>query len=149
MATLRLRARAGAATATEVALDEWLAGARPPGPAAVVVPNTADLSAVGGALGEAAAVILSFPNFKDGRAYSQARVLRERFDYGGEVRARGEVLRDQALFMARVGIDAFETADPDFSGLEAALAEFSKFYQSGADGSEPAWRLRRALSRAA
>lgn len=53
-------------------------------------------------------VALEFPAFKDGRAYSTARLLRERYRYTGEVRAVGDVLRDQLQFMLRCGFDAFE-----------------------------------------
>ena len=92
-------------------------------------------------------IILDFPAFKDGRAYSQARLLRQRYGYTGEIRARGDILRDQLLFMARCGFDAFEFSDPDVNGANAALGEFSFAYQSAADGAEPVWRRR--LSRAA
>ena len=55
-----------------------------------------------------AVVALVFPSFRDGRAYSQARLLRERHNYRGELRATGQVLRDQFLFMLRAGFDSFE-----------------------------------------
>ena len=55
-------------------------------------------------------VALDFPKFTDGRAYSTARLLRERYGFKGEVRATGQVLRDQLLFMWRCGFDAFEVA---------------------------------------
>lgn len=81
-----------------------------------------------------AVIALEFPSFRDGRAYSHATQLRRRFGYRGEVRAVGDVLRDQMLYMARCGIDAFEVADdfPD-AGLEAIFGEFSDFYQPAAD----------------
>ena len=61
-----------------------------------------------------ALVALVFPVFRDGRAYSQARILRERYGFRGELRATGQVLRDQFLFMLRAGFDAFEvTKDAD------------------------------------
>ena len=50
---------------------------------------------------------VDFPKFTDGRAYSQARLLRGRYGYRGELRANGDVLRDQLLFMQRCGFDAF------------------------------------------
>ena len=55
-----------------------------------------------------ALVALDFPTFKDGRAFTYARLLRERYGYAGEVRAIGNVLRDQFQFMMRCGFDAFE-----------------------------------------
>ena len=54
-----------------------------------------------------------FPNFRDGRAYTQARLLRERFGFRGELRATGQVLRDQFVFLARAGFDAFEVKKPE------------------------------------
>lgn len=97
-----------------------------------------------------ALVALEFPAFKDGRAYSYARLLRERFGYKGEVRAVGEVLRDQLLFMARCGFDAFELADGlDTEDWRAALAEFTVFYQPTADGRPTAAALRLNTRRSA
>lgn len=75
-------------------------------------------------------IAVEFPRFTDGRSYSQARLLRERYGYQGELRAVGNVLRDQLLFMERCGIDAFELSDPD--KLEDSLKSFSEikvYYQ--------------------
>lgn len=81
-----------------------------------------------------AVIELEFPKFRDGRGYSWARLLRDRMGYKGEIRAVGDVLRDQWLFMHRVGVDAFEvrpgTRIEDF---RAALAEQTVFYQPAAD----------------
>jgi uncharacterized protein (DUF934 family) len=86
-------------------------------------------------LGAFSAIALEFPVFKDGRAFSHARLLRERYRYTGELRAVGQVLRDQALFMQRCGFDAFEIdSDEDVAGWQRALAQFSVFYQGTADG---------------
>ena len=91
-----------------------------------------------------AVVALEFPKFGDGRAYSYARLLRERYGFRGELRAVGNVLRDQALFMLRCGFDAFEVAeDSALEGWRAALAEISVFYQPTADGRSSAHALRR------
>ncbi len=90
-----------------------------------------------------AVVALEFPKFGDGRAYSYARLLRERYGFRGELRAVGNVLRDQALFMRRCGFDAFEVAeDSALEGWRATLAEISVFYQPTADGRSPAYALR-------
>ena len=79
-------------------------------------------------------VVLEFPKFTDGRAYSYARTLRERYGYTGEVRATGDVLRDQLAFMQRAGFDAFEVADTtDVAAVTAALAEVDVWYQRAAD----------------
>ena len=83
-------------------------------------------------------VAFEFPAFKDGRAFSHARVLRERYGYKGEVRAVGDVARDQIFFMARCGFDAYEVKEG--RSLEDALKAFEDFsvtYQPAADDSRP------------
>ncbi len=88
-------------------------------------------------------VALEFPKFADGRAYSYARLLRERHGYTGELRAVGQVLRDQLLFMQRCGFDAFEVADHRaLDGWQAAFAEVGVFYQPAGDGRATAAALR-------
>ncbi len=90
-----------------------------------------------------AVVALEFPVFRDGRAYSYARLLRERYGYRGEVRAVGEVLRDQFLFMLRCGFDALEVKDENTAGQwREAVSEISVVYQPAADSRVPAWTLR-------
>ena len=132
----------------EITLDAWRAGVRPEaGRFALVLPNDADIAEVAATLPSFAAVILNFPAFKDGRAYSQARLLRERYGYQGEIRARGDVLSDQALFMVRAGIDAFDLERADLERFTEALSEFTYVYQPSSDGALPVWRQR--LQRAA
>jgi uncharacterized protein (DUF934 family) len=90
-----------------------------------------------------ALVALEFPKFRDGRAYSYARLLRERYAFKGELRAVGEVLLEQLFFMLRVGFDAFEVTSADPLGdYRTALAEFSVWYQPTADGRPTAMQLR-------
>lgn len=93
-------------------------------------------------------VALEFPAFKDGRAYTQARLLRDRYRFHGEIRAFGDVLRDQLLFMQRCGIDAFEIRkQADAEAFAQAIGEISVFYQPAADGRHPVSALRhRALA---
>jgi uncharacterized protein (DUF934 family) len=89
-----------------------------------------------GDLDRLAVIALEFPKFNDGRAMSQARLLRERLCYRGEIRATGKVVRDLLLFMHRCGFDAFEVADGVTADIVAkSLAEFDVFYQPAADGS--------------
>jgi uncharacterized protein (DUF934 family) len=79
-------------------------------------------------------VLIEFPKFSDGRAFSQARLLRDRLGFKGEIRAVGNVLRDQYLFMTRCGIDAVELPDgTPIDGFLEALGEFSVWYQPAAD----------------
>jgi uncharacterized protein (DUF934 family) len=90
-----------------------------------------------------AVVALEFPKFRDGRAYSAARVLRERLGFSGELRAVGQVFVEQAFLMIRCGFDAFEPADG--SGPEAwtkAAGRFRHVYQRAADGRTPAFAER-------
>ncbi len=88
-------------------------------------------------------VALAFPKFGDGRAYSYAKILRERFGYKGEVRAVGDVLREQAGFMVRCGFDAFEPADGStLEQWERASHRFRHAYQRSLDGRTPAFAER-------
>lgn len=97
-------------------------------------------------------VALDFPAFSDGRAYSSARLLRERFGYTGEVRAIGDVLLDQLHHMVRTGFDALDVRAPA-SGTEltvgdiaAALTRYSLVYQVAHDPRPPVSALRRRLA---
>ena len=95
-------------------------------------------------------IALEFPAFKDGRAFSYARLLRERFGFSGEVRAVGDVLRDQAFFMLRCGFDAFEVADESaLDGFLQALTEFTFVYQPSTDNRRSVVANRHATSAAA
>jgi uncharacterized protein (DUF934 family) len=85
-----------------------------------------------------AVVALVFPKFTDGRNYSAARLLRERYAYAGEIRAVGEVLREQALHMVRCGIDAFAVTDgSDPEVWAAASRRYHRVYQRAADHRVP------------
>jgi len=97
-----------------------------------------------------AAIALNFPKFTDGRAYSGAALLRGRYGFKGEIRAIGDVLRDQFFFMQRCGFDAIQPKAGKYSDaqLEEALAslkDFSAPYQAAFDQPEPLFRrIRRA-----
>jgi uncharacterized protein (DUF934 family) len=94
-----------------------------------------------------AVVALNFPKFGDGRAYTSARLLRERYGFTGEIRAVGDVLREQAGFMVRCGFDAFAPSDGSTPEQWAAAAgRFRHVYQRGSDGREPAFALRDGVS---
>jgi len=118
-------------------------------PLGVTLRNTDPVDALAGVLDRLELIVLAFPKFSDGRAYSQARSLRERLGYAGELRATGDVLVDQALFMRRCGFDAYELADaaraPRFV---EAFRTFSVVYQPAGDGRAPASALRRFAGRA-
>jgi uncharacterized protein (DUF934 family) len=89
-----------------------------------------------------ALVEIDFPRFRDGRGYSSARILREA-GYTGEIRAAGDVLVDQMLFMRRCGFDSFAPQAPvDPAVLQTALDRYEFFYQPAADDAVPVWKLR-------
>ena len=83
-----------------------------------------------------ALIAVYFPVFTDGRCYSQARLLRERYGYRGELRAMGEVLRDQLFYMLRCGIDAFALPKDAGHNVLQSFTEISVRYQAAGD---PAW----------
>jgi uncharacterized protein (DUF934 family) len=86
-------------------------------------------------------IAIEFPKFADGRGYSSARLLRERYNYKGELRAVGDVLRDQLFYMARCGITSFALkAGKDIEGALAAFDDFSIAYQAAADDPRPLFR---------
>ncbi|HEX5775807.1 MAG TPA: DUF934 domain-containing protein [Caulobacteraceae bacterium] len=87
-----------------------------------------------------AVVALVFPKFRDGRAYTSARLLRERYGYAGEVRAVGDVLREQAGFMVRCGFDTFIPADGSTpQEWAAAASRYRHVYQRATDERVPAF----------
>ncbi|HWX61872.1 DUF934 domain-containing protein [Bradyrhizobium sp.] len=103
--------------------------------AGVIWPNNRDVDELVPYLDRLAVVALVFPSFRDGRAYSQARLLRERFAYRGELRAAGQVLRDQFVFMLRAGFDAFEVKkQADAEAFAQTVKRYSVFYQPTGDG---------------
>ena len=109
----------------------------------VIWPNDRRIAELVPYLDWIALVALVFPTFRDGRAYSQARLLRERHEFRGELRATGQVLRDQLLFMHRAGFDAFEVAkEKDTAAFAEALQRYSIFYQPTGDGRPSALRAR-------
>jgi uncharacterized protein (DUF934 family) len=99
-------------------------------------------------LGHLALVALHFPKFRDGRAYSQARLLRETYRFRGTLRATGDVLRDQFHFLVRAGFDSFEVKkQADARVFAEAASRYSVVYQPSADGQIPALRRRAAATR--
>lgn len=87
---------------------------------------------------------LEFPKFNDGRAFSYARLLRERYGFSGEIRAVGHLIRDQFAFLMRCGFDAVEVKDATLARQwHDALAEFSVVYQPATDSRRPVFTLRR------
>ena len=101
--------------------------------------------ALAGDLDRFAVIAVNFPKFTDGRSYSSARLLRERYRYAGEIRAIGDVLQDQLFYMRRCGIDAYALrADKDLQQALAGLSVFSESYQAAGDQTLPLYRRRAA-----
>jgi len=87
---------------------------------------------------------VNFPSFMDGRAFSTARLLRERYGFTGELRAVGGFIRDQLCYLRRCGVNAFAFANPE-ADLEIAvksLNDFSEYYQASVDQPLPLFRRR-------
>lgn len=92
-------------------------------------------------------VAVQFPKITDGRGYSTARLLRERHGYRGELRAVGDIQRDQLLFLSRCGFDAFALKDGrDAQAALEAFADFSEAYQGAVDQPWPLFRRRAATA---
>jgi uncharacterized protein (DUF934 family) len=90
-----------------------------------------------------AMIALDFTKMGDGRCFTHARMLRERYRYRGEIRATGYVIRDLLLFMRRCGVDSFELREgPDPKAALAAFTEQTVKYQSAADGALPIYHTR-------
>lgn len=124
------------------------------GDVGVAIPSMLDVDELKDDLPALALVALSFGFIQprpeggrsfDGRAYSQARLLRERHGFRGEIRATGEVFRDAMYAMHRCGVSAFEVRPgQDLADALGAFAEFSFGYQGAADDPTPVFRRRRA-----
>jgi uncharacterized protein (DUF934 family) len=98
---------------------------------ALLLANTADVSEHADAIRRHAAVVLQFPKWTDGRAYSQAVLLRGRLRYTGEIRAAGEVMADMLPLLRRCGFDAVQLrADQPVETARRALGYFSQRYQT-------------------
>jgi uncharacterized protein (DUF934 family) len=114
--------------------DQWLARDRrlgvvlsPAHKVELLAPDIARFSLIGA----------DFSGPGEGRGYTQARVLREQWKFGGELRATGYVRRDQLFFMARCGFNSFELPDSDIEAAHAAFATFSRAYQASNDAGMP------------
>jgi len=133
-----------------VSADRFLKSAdaliRRDGSLGVAWPNNRRVAELEPWLGHLALIALEFPKFRDGRAYSQARLLREHYGFRGTLRATGDVLRDQFHFLVRAGFDSFVVKKPaDAEVFAEVVGRYSIHYQPAADGNDSALqqRLRR------
>ncbi|HEY1892246.1 MAG TPA: DUF934 domain-containing protein [Steroidobacteraceae bacterium] len=112
----------------------------------VLIPNTTDIEAVHPEVEGRSLIVLQFPTFTDGRALSQAVVLRKRLGFRGELRAVGDVIRDLVFWLGRCGFDSIvPRGDQNLEGCRAALDELSVAYQAAADSHTPVWMRRRGV----
>ncbi len=103
----------------------------------VKLANSDDPAEIAAWLDRISLVVLDFPKYTDGRALSQSQLLRRRHGYKGEIRATGQVLRDQLRLMIRSGFDAMVIDEADAEAIyDISAHEFSEFYQSAADTSD-------------
>ncbi|WP_031433857.1 DUF934 domain-containing protein [Methylomarinum vadi] len=92
--------------------------------------STDDVSNLAEDLDKISLIEIDFPAFTDGRGFSQARLLRGRYHFQGEIRATGHFIPDQAFYLSRVGINAFELkTDKELNTALSALNDFSVHYQ--------------------
>src|SRR3954465_5171576 len=105
-----------------------------------------DLSVLTEKIRTAARIDVNFPKFGDGRSFSIARLLRERYGYKGELRAVGQVARDLLYYMEQCGFDAFLLRDgEDVNEALAAFGDFSESYQTSVARPVPLFRRRQAI----
>jgi len=116
--------------------DTWPADV----PAGVIVANTVDIETLASDLPRLGLLVLQFPKWVDGRAYTQARLLRARYRFAGEVRATGDVLVDMVPLLQRTGFDAVQLRhDQKQAAAERALGFFSGHYQGDVPQPKPAF----------
>ena len=104
----------------------------------LTIGNGEELPPLAARIAQAKRIDLHFPSFTDGRAYSQAYLLRKRFGFAGDLRATGDVLIDQLLLMERTGFSsAVLAADADLAAAQRQLDRFPGFYQRDARTATP------------
>lgn len=135
-----------------VSLKRWQAEAETlrgrNAPIGVRLKNDEPAAALGEDVHRLSVVEVEFPKFTDGRAFSQARILRDKLGYRGELRGIGSILRDTYAHMVRCGIDSVELPEGQATdGYVAALKEFSAWYQPASDGRVTVLELRHAANR--
>lgn len=116
-----------------------------PGPLGVWLDSHEEPEAIAADVGRFDVIAINFPKFQDGRGFTYARLLRERFGYRGELRAIGHITRDHLYYMEACGFDAFELRDgEDAQQALAAFDAFSEAYQASATRPTPLFRRRLA-----
>ncbi|MDC8786713.1 DUF934 domain-containing protein [Roseateles koreensis] len=114
--------------------DHWPAGLA----TGIELANDFDIEGLAADLPRFALIVLQFPKWVDGRAYSQARLLRSRYRFNGELRATGEVLVDMLPLLARTGFNAVQLrGDQSIEAAQRALRFFPAHYQGDVDAAQP------------
>ncbi len=103
-----------------------------------------DLEAIATDIKQFPIIGINFPAFADGRNFSNARLLRERYNFSGELRAIGNFIRDQLCYLRRCGVNAFQFADTsvDLEKALTSLDDFDEYYQAAVDQPSPLFRRR-------
>lgn len=127
MTLLNLSHRASPAQEATVSLEEL---SKLPEARAVFLKPDESIDAVRPFLAQLTLIVLHFPIFRDGRAFTQARALREYEKYEGEIRVDGHILPDQAVFLKRCGVDTVVVPEGNDTAVwEAQLKRFASTYQ--------------------
>jgi len=128
--------------------DNWERLVTRPDPIGVQLASDEHPEIIGDDVDQLDLIALEFPTFRDGRAYSYARLIRERYGFTGELRAVGDVLLEQLHYMERVGFNAFEIGSDDpMTDFETAAKDFTVWYQSSGDERRPASHRRQPFKR--
>lgn len=115
------------------------------GKTGVWIDSHEEVEQLGSDAGKFALVAVNFPAFTDGRGFSTARLLRERYGYTGELRAIGDVFKDLLYYMQRCGFNAYSVReDKDIGEALKGLTDFSDGYQVAVDQPVPLFRRRNA-----
>ena len=113
------------------------------GSVGVIIEGNADIEDIIEPLLKLPLIAINFPKFADGRAFSSARLIRERYEYTGEIRAVGGFIRDQLYYLSRCGFNAFKFDDSvDLTESAKSLQDFSEVYQVSVDQESPLFRRR-------
>ena len=108
---------------------------------AILIGPTDEVQQLAPLLSRLTLIVIDFPQIGEGRGFSQARLLRQRYRFAGELRARGALKRDQLVFLARCGFDSFQLDGSE--NLQQALAAFNTFSVAYQDGSEEVVHVKR------
>ena len=110
----------------------------------LLLSNDDDVNVLADHLDKISVIAISFPAFADGRGFSQARMLRDQFDFSGEIRAVGHFIQDQLTYLSRCGFNAFELLEEEHDGsaMLESLSDFTESYQAASDDPTPLFRRR-------